>query len=96
MFNDKTGAYDSPISIRKLLESHVENLTWLDFLHWSPTAVSELKRLATRVTKKRTRLPKPPAGQAAGPPPPQQPLNFPAHFYQPPGPQLYDPTSAPF
>lgn len=64
--------YDTPVSVRQLLQNYKIDITLLDLVAWSPTACKELKRLCTKVPKKR--VPKPtmnPTTQA----PPFQP-NF--------------------
>ena len=48
------GSYDSPISVRQALQSTKIEMTWMDLVAWSPAACRELKRLCTRVPKKRT------------------------------------------
>ena len=54
MFDDTKGAYDKPISVRQALRANKVDMTWMDFIAWSPDACKELKRLCTRVAKKRT------------------------------------------
>ena len=53
MFNDQMGKYDSPISIRYLLQNNKVDITWMDLVAWSPSVAREIKRMCTRVTKKR-------------------------------------------
>ncbi len=53
VFNDNLGQYDSPISIRDLLQSNKVDMTWMEFVAWSPAVCRELKRQLTRVAKKR-------------------------------------------
>ncbi|KAF6238773.1 hypothetical protein HO173_003280 [Letharia columbiana] len=48
--------YDTPISIRHVLQNNKLDISWMDFIAWSPAVCKELKRLCTRVPKKR--LPK--------------------------------------
>lgn len=52
MMNESTGAYDRPISVRQVLKQNKVDISWLDWIAWSPDACKELKRLCTRVTKK--------------------------------------------
>ena len=54
MFDDVKGAYDKPISVRQALRANKVDMTWMDFIAWSPEACKELKRLCTRVAKKKT------------------------------------------
>lgn len=73
MFNDILGTYDKAIPIRDVLKEAKVDLTWMDFLAWSPAICRELKRVCTRVAKKR--FPKPKTRQSNDQPmqPPQQP-----------------------
>ena len=59
MFNDLIGKYDSPVSIRSVLQDNKVDMSWMDLLAWSPSVCRELKRLCTRVPKKRIPKPKP-------------------------------------
>ena len=61
MLDDTIGAYDKPLSIRHVLKNNKVNMIWMDYLAWSPAACKELKRLCTRVSKKR--VPKAKLGQ---------------------------------
>lgn len=84
--------YDSPVSVRQVLQNTKVDMTWMDLVAWSPAVCKELKRLCTRVPKKRlsrptdttSQVPVPPAQvpQQAVPQPvvPQQPQQF---AYQP-------------
>ena len=56
LMNDQ-GSYDSPVSVRNVLQSTKVDMTWMDLVAWSPAVCKELKRLCTRVPKKRA--PKP-------------------------------------
>ena len=58
MFNEAAGAYDSPVSIRAMLQHTKVDMSWMDLVAWSPAIGRELKRLCTRVTKKREKKPK--------------------------------------
>ena len=53
MFNDLLGKYDSPVSIRYVLQNNKVDMSWMDLMAWSPAACKELKRMCTRVPKKR-------------------------------------------
>jgi len=53
MFNDQLGKYDSPVSIRAMLQSNKVDMTWMDLVAWSPAVAREIKRLCTRVAKKK-------------------------------------------
>ncbi len=53
IMNDKIGAYDKPVSIRQVLKDNKVDMSWMDWLAWSPAACKELKHLCTRVTKKK-------------------------------------------
>jgi hypothetical protein len=53
--DDSTGNMDKPISIRQLLKTQKLDLTWLDFLQYSPKACSETRRLLTRMSSKKRR-----------------------------------------
>lgn len=53
MLNETTGACEKPVSIRELLENTKVDLSLLDLVAWSPASCKEVKRLCTRVTKKK-------------------------------------------
>lgn len=55
MFNDALGKYDSPVSIREVLQKNKVDITWMELVAWSPQVCRELKRLCTRVPKKKTK-----------------------------------------
>ena len=64
MFNDTIGSYDKAISVRQMLQGNKIDISWMDLVAWSPQVCKELKRICTRVTKKREKkgsLPKAPA-----------------------------------
>ena len=70
MFNDTTGTYDKPVSVRQVLKDNKVDMSLLDFMAWSPEACREMKRLATKVTKKRApkvtfKIPEPAPGQSS-------------------------------
>ncbi|KAK4697103.1 hypothetical protein P7C71_g925, partial [Lecanoromycetidae sp. Uapishka_2] len=93
MFNETIGKYDAPISIRWVLQNNKVDITWMDFVAWSPAVCKELKRLCTRVAKKRIAKPKVPAGQQQFQPTfqqqaPQMPATLPQ--FQP-VPQVFQP-----
>ena len=76
MYNDSLEGYESAISIRQVMQNNKIDMTWMDVLAWSPAMCKELKRLCTRVTKKRVK--KPIATQ------PQQPIPLPPYpLFQP-------------
>ena len=54
MFNDGLGKYDSPVSIRSLLQNNKVDISWMDLVAWSPAVAREIKRMCTRVSKKKT------------------------------------------
>ena len=53
MFNDFIEKYDSPVSIREILQRNKVNISWMDLVAWFSTVCRELKRLCIRVVKKR-------------------------------------------
>ena len=67
MFNDSLGKYDSPISIRHVLQTNKIDMTWMDLVAWSPAVCKELKRLCTRVSKKKASKGKKPTVQQPNP-----------------------------
>ena len=86
MFDEKSGEYDQPLSIRAILKSTKVDIAMMDFLAWSPAACQEIKRLATKVRKKAPKQDKQPTYQ----------FN-PALFQQPMQsvPTLFNPYQAP-
>lgn len=81
LFNESIGGFDAPLSVRQLLQTNKVDITWMDLVAWSPAMCKELKRLCTRVTKKR-------ASKSKFPQTPQLPQ--PIHFqqFQQPGPVM--------
>ena len=79
LYNESLLKYDSPVSVREVLQHTKVDMTWMDLVAWSPAICRELKRLCTRVPKKRT--PKPAAVPQFFPAPmapmPQMPQVFP-------------------
>jgi hypothetical protein len=67
MFNDTLGRYDSPVSIRKVLQRNKVNISWMDLVTWSPAVCRELKRLCTHVAKKKGSKAKQPQQTQPGP-----------------------------
>ena len=67
LFDENTGSFDAPMSVRAMLQRTKVEMSWLDLVAWSPSMGRELKRLCTRVTKKR---------EKKKPPPPQQGPQF--------------------
>ncbi|KAL8795800.1 MAG: hypothetical protein Q9182_007483 [Xanthomendoza sp. 2 TL-2023] len=59
MMNDTQGSFKKPVSIRQVLKDNKVDMSFMDFMAWSPSACKELKRLCTRVTNKNTK-PQPP------------------------------------
>ena len=91
---DKLGKYESPISIRQLLMANKVDMSFLDLVAWSPAVCKELKRLCTRIAKKKNPKPKvqqpmfvPTFGQVPqqfpAPWPQQQPVQYPQNMSQP-------------
>lgn len=62
MFDESIGTYDKPVSVCQMLKNHQVDLSWMELLALSPEVCREMKRLSTRVSKKRTPKAKP--GQA--------------------------------
>ena len=69
MFNDSLGKYDPPISIRHVLQTNKVDMTWMDLVAWSPAVCKELKRLCTRVSKKKISKGKKPKASQPNPNP---------------------------
>jgi len=67
MFNDLAGKYDSPISIREVLQRNKVDISWMDLVAWSPAVCRELKRLCTHVAKKKGSKAKQPQQIQPGP-----------------------------
>ena len=59
LYNEGLLKYDSPVSVRQVLQNTKIDMNWMDLVAWSPAICRELKRLCTRVPKKRA--PKPAA-----------------------------------
>ena len=87
LFNDSLGKYDSPMSIRQMLQRTKVDMSWMDLVAWSPAIGRELKRLCTRVAKKREKK------LAKQPQPPQVP-SFPFGTFNPGMAQQYQPMPA--
>jgi len=68
MFNDTFGRYDSPVSIHEVLQRNKVDISWMDLVTWSPAVCRELKRLCTRVAKKKGAKSKQPPQTQQGPP----------------------------
>ena len=84
MFNDSSAKFDTPVSIRQVLQHNKIDMTWLDLLCWSPAMCKELKRLCTRVPKKRARKPSAATSQQQPAIVPQFPVFQPQFVSQPP------------
>lgn len=59
MLDEKSGVYDRPVSIRQMLKDNKVELSWIELLALSPEVCREVKRLSTRVAKKRASKMKP-------------------------------------
>lgn len=59
MFDESKRVYDKPISVRQVLRKRKVDLSWINFLAWSLEAYRELKRLCTKIAKKRASRTKP-------------------------------------
>ena len=66
MINDRTGFIDQQTLIRQLLKSHKVDLSWMDLCALSPTVCQEMKRLLTRMSKKREKTKTRPQAQNLG------------------------------
>ena len=88
MFNGQQ--YDSPVSVRQILQHHKVDMTFLDLVAWSPAICKELKRLCTKVPKRR--LPKPSAPPVIPVPPFQPTYNQGIPAFQP---MQYQPMQMP-
>lgn len=86
MFNDTLGKYDTAISIRQLMQQHRVDISLMDFITWSPQACKELKRICTKVSKKRER--KQNASSGSQPQVPQQAIPLLQQPFVPQIPQL--------
>jgi len=53
MCNESLSKYDAPTSVRQVLQQNKVDVTWMDLAAWSPAFCKELKRIVTRVPKKR-------------------------------------------
>lgn len=53
LFNEQSGRFDQPISVREILQATKVDLSWLDLIAWSPQIAKEFKRLCSKVPKKR-------------------------------------------
>lgn len=53
MFNEQLGSYDQPVSVRAILQAIKFDISLMDFVAWSPAAGREMKRLVSKVPKKR-------------------------------------------
>jgi hypothetical protein len=95
MFNETLGKYDTPISIRQVLKANKVDISWMDLIAWSPGVCREIKRMCTRVAKKRA--PKVQQGPTMGYPQPgfvpQQAAFLPQNFPQPMPAQFMQPMA---
>ena len=46
------------VSIRKIFQQHKINISWMDLITWSPAVNKKIKRLCTRVSKRRQKIPR--------------------------------------
>ena len=91
LFNEGSGSFDAPVSVRAMLQRTKVDMTWMDLVAWSPAIGRELKRLCTRVTKKREKK-APKQRQVQFNPMLQQPyMNIPAWVQPPVVPQMFQP-----
>ncbi|KAL8731799.1 MAG: hypothetical protein Q9181_004176 [Wetmoreana brouardii] len=63
LMDNLSGAFEKPVSFRRLLKDNNTDLLLIDFLPWSPRVSWVLKHLVTRVTKKKAK----PTGQQGQP-----------------------------
>ena len=90
LYNEGLLKYDSPVSVRQVLQHTKVDMTWMDLVAWSPAICRELKRLCTKVPKKRA--PKPTVPQFMPVPIPQVLSQFQPQF---PMMQAFQPTQIP-
>ena len=55
MLDEESGFVDKTISVRQILKSNRVDLSWMELCAWSPQICREIKRLLTRMSKKRTK-----------------------------------------
>lgn len=53
MIDEISGAFDKPVSVRKVLKRNRVDISLMNWMAWSPSACKELKRLCNRVSRKR-------------------------------------------
>lgn len=61
LIDEISGAFEKLTSVREVLKRNRVDISLMDWMAWSPSACKELKRLCTRVSKKRQTKPKGPA-----------------------------------
>ena len=64
MMNEKTGVAHPSISVREVLSKVPSNMSIMELCYWSPSFSRELKRMVTRVTKKKGKQAKDPVVEA--------------------------------
>lgn len=89
MIDEISGAFDKPLSVREVMKRNRVDISLMDWMAWSPSACKELKRLCTRVSRKRQAKAKAPAASNEAPPAPSS--VHPNHT-----PQMFPATSGPF
>lgn len=70
MIDEISGVFDKPVSVREVLKRNRVDISLMDQMAWSPSACKELKRLCTRVSRKRQAKAKAPAASNDAPPDP--------------------------
>lgn len=53
LIDEISGAFEKPTAVREVLKRNRVDISFMDWMAWSPSAFKELKRLCTRVSKKR-------------------------------------------
>ena len=53
VFNEQAGSFDQPVSVRTILQGIKFDISMMDFVAWSPAAGREMKRLCSKIPKKR-------------------------------------------
>ena len=57
LFNEETGGFDQPNSVRAVLKSTKIDISEMDLVAWSPAACREMKRLFTQIVSAPGSLP---------------------------------------
>lgn len=74
MIDEISGVFDKPVSVREVLKRNRVDISLMVQMAWSPSACKELKRLCTRVSRKRQAKAKAPAASNDAPPDPSSGL----------------------